>query len=140
MPRLGHWLTIASALLLSPLFLPRPVLAAEPIEGNWVNPHGSVVVTTGACRDALCGWVRWADGHATADAADAGVAHLVGTALLQDYHYRGPGRWSGYVFVPDKGRSFSSTIEQLDADRLKISGCLFRGWLCKSQIWTRQRG
>ncbi|MBU2015085.1 MAG: DUF2147 domain-containing protein, partial [Alphaproteobacteria bacterium] len=84
MPRLGHWLIVASPLLLGALFLPRPVLAAEPIEGNWVNPHGSVVVTTGACRDALCGWVRWADGHATADAADAGVAHLVGTALLQD--------------------------------------------------------
>ncbi|MGE1070903.1 DUF2147 domain-containing protein, partial [Pantoea agglomerans] len=40
----------------------------------------------------------------------------------------------------DRGRSFSSTIEQIDADRLKISGCLLRGWLCKSQIWTRQRG
>lgn len=72
MPRLRHWLIVASPLILSALFLPRPVLAAEPIEGNWVNPHGSVVVTTGACRDALCGWVRWADGHATADAAVPG--------------------------------------------------------------------
>ncbi|MEC3912419.1 DUF2147 domain-containing protein [Sphingobium sp. CR2-8] len=122
------------------MVLPAAAMAAAPIEGNWVNPHGSVVVTTGACRGALCGWVRWADASATADAADAGVSHLVGTELLQDYHPRGPGRWAGYVFVPDRGRSFSSTIEQLDADRLKISGCLLGGWLCKSQIWTRQRG
>jgi len=128
----------ASALLL--LLLPGTALAAGAVEGNWVNPHGSVVVTTGACHNALCGWVRWADATATADAADAGVAHLAGTELLRDYHARGPGRWAGYVYVPDKGRSFSSTIEQLDANRLKISGCLLRGWLCKSQIWTRQQG
>lgn len=136
MRRLTLGLVAAGAMLL----MGDGAIAAAPIEGNWVNPHGSVVVTTGACRDALCGWVRWADASAIADAADAGVPHLVGTELLQDYHARGPGRWAGYVFVPDRGRSFSSTIEQLDADRLKISGCLLGNWLCKSQIWTRRQG
>jgi uncharacterized protein (DUF2147 family) len=130
---LALWTICASALL------PRAAMAAPAIEGNWVNPHGSVVVTTGACHKALCGWVRWANAEATADAADAGVTHLVGTELLQDYSQRGPGRWAGYVFVPDRGRSFSSTIEQLDADRLRISGCLLGTWFCKSQIWTRQK-
>jgi len=114
-------------------------MADVPIEGNWMNPHGSVMVTTGACRDRLCGWIRWADEKALADAADAGVAHLVGTELLQDYHARGPGQWEGRVYVPDMGRSFSSVIRQIDPNRLKISGCLLGGWMCKSQIWTRHQ-
>lgn len=118
---------------------PGAAAAATPVEGNWINPRGTVMVTTGPCRDRLCGWVRWADKSALADAADAGVAHLVGTELLQDYRATAVGRWSGRVYVPDMGRTFSSTIQQLDADRLKISGCLLGNWVCKSQIWSRRQ-
>ncbi len=114
-----------------------PSHAAGSITGRWINPLGSVIVTTGNCHDKLCGWVSWASEAALADATDAGVRNLVGTTLLQDYRARSPGRWAGRVFVPDMGRSFSSTIEQLDGDRLKISGCLIGGLLCKSQIWVR---
>lgn len=117
---------------------PGAAAATTPGEGNWINPRGTVMVTTGPCHDRLCGWVRWADKSALADAADAGVAHLVGTELLRDYRATAVGRWSGRVYVPDMGRSFSSTIKQLDADRLKISGCLLGNWVCRNQIWSRQ--
>ncbi len=112
-------------------------VAAEPIDGTWINPHGTVMVKTGACSDKLCGWVSWANEEALSDAADAGVNHLIGTELLQDYHASGQGHWTGRVYVPDMGKTFYSTIEQLDANRLKISGCLLGGWFCKSQIWQR---
>lgn len=114
-----------------------PALATGSIAGRWINPRGSVIVTTGSCHDKLCGWVSWASEAALADASDAGVRNLVGTTLLQDYRASSPGRWAGRVFVPDMGRSFSSTIERLDGDRLKISGCLIGRILCKSQIWVR---
>ena len=116
---------------------PQAACATESIAGSWINPHGSIIVTTGPCGAALCGRVSWANDEALADAADAGVSHLVGTQLLQDYHATGAERWTGRVYVPDIGRTFSSTIQRLDADRLKISGCLVGGWFCKSQIWQR---
>ncbi|MCW2394393.1 MULTISPECIES: DUF2147 domain-containing protein [unclassified Sphingobium] len=115
-----------------------PAHAENAIAGHWINPRGTVVVTTGDCDGGLCGWVSWANATALADAADAGVSRLIGTKLLQDYHAKSPGHWAGRVYVPDLGRTFSSTIEQLDRDRVKISGCLIGGWLCKSQIWVRQ--
>jgi len=114
-----------------------PAYAADSISGSWINPRGSVVVTTDNCHGELCGWVSWASEAARADASDAGVRNLIGTMLLRDYRASAPGRWSGRVYVPDMGRTFSSTIEQLDGNRLKISGCLIAGLFCKSQIWVR---
>lgn len=105
--------------------------------GHWINPRGTVQVETGNCSGYLCGWVIWASAQAIADARDAGIKGLLGTELLRSYRSTGKGRWQGEVYVPDLGRIFSSTMVQLDANRLKISGCILGGWLCKSQIWQR---
>ena len=77
-----------------------PAMAADPVLGSWINPRGSVTVTTGACQDRLCGWVSHANAEALADASDAGIPHLVGTTLLQDYRPKGPGHWAGGSMCP----------------------------------------
>ena len=118
-----------------------PGLAApNPVLGIWVNPKHTLAVQTAACPNGgLCGAIVRADAEALSDARDAGVPQLIGLQLLQDYHPARGGIWSGRVYVPDMGRSFSSRIEQLSPDALKISGCLVGGFLCKSQIWQRLR-
>lgn len=113
-----------------------PVASGEEI-GTWVNPHGSVKVQTGRCGDKLCGWVVWANQEATADAAEGGVSQIVGTTLLRNYVSTRPGNWVGEVFVPDMGHTYYSTLSQLDANQLKISGCVLGGLICKSQVWHR---
>ncbi|WP_294289901.1 DUF2147 domain-containing protein [uncultured Sphingomonas sp.] len=115
-----------------------PAIAA-PIspEGLWLSPHKSVIVQTGPCGDRLCGRIVWANGEAESDARDAGVEHLVGTMLLQDYRPDGDGRWKGTVFVPDMGHSFASEIDTVSPEALRVKGCVLGGLLCKSQLWTR---
>ncbi len=103
----------------------------------WVNPYGNVKVQTGDCAGKLCGWVIWATPEAAQEAREAGTQNLVGTQLLQGYRSVGPGRWEGHVFVPDMGHRFYSTISQLNAETLKISGCVLGGLICKSQIWHK---
>lgn len=111
--------------------------APTPVTGTWLNPRGTVAVKAGDCSGKLCGWVSWASPVALADAAAADVPHLIGTELLQNYRPAGANRWTGRVFVPDMGRTFQSTIEQIDPQHLKISGCILGGLFCKSQIWRR---
>ena len=53
------------------LIIAVPAMAADPVLGSWINPRGSVTVTTGACQDRLCGWVSHANAEALADASDA---------------------------------------------------------------------
>ena len=105
--------------------------------GLWQNPKATLRVRTAPCGDALCGAIAAATPTAEADAREAGIDRLIGIELLKDYRSIGRDRWAGTVYVPDMGHSFSSRIERLSSDTLKISGCLIGGFLCKSQIWKR---
>lgn len=129
----------SASALVAALMLASPAMAADSVSGTWINPHRTVVVTTGACQGRLCGWVSRATPQALADAKDAGIANLIGTALLQDYRQNSPGHWTGRVYVPDMGKTFYSTIEQKGPDQLKISGCILGGFICRSQLWQRDR-
>ncbi|MBA4780545.1 MAG: DUF2147 domain-containing protein [Blastomonas sp.] len=113
------------------------VARAETIHGTWENPTGDVRVVTQPCGENLCGKVSWASDLAKKDAAAGGTPNLVGTSLLRDYRLTKPGHWKGNVFVPDLGGTYYSTIKLLDAGRIKISGCILGGLLCKSQIWKK---
>lgn len=111
--------------------------AADGPFGRWVNPDSSVMVEMRDCGGRLCGWIVWASSSAVSDAAAGGTPKLIGLELLRDYYPAGPGLWRGTVYVPDRGRAYSSRIRQLDRNHLKVTGCLWDGVICESQIWQR---
>lgn len=108
-----------------------------PIYGVWLDHHKAVKVATQACGKALCGKIVWATPQAREEAREAGTDPLIGLEVLSNYHRTGSGTWEGRVFIPDMKRKFYSRIEQEGPDKLKISGCILGGLLCKSQYWTR---
>jgi uncharacterized protein (DUF2147 family) len=122
-----------AVLLIAATPLPQP----SPLQGTWRNPKGTVEVSIGSCDAGLCGTVIAASAAAIADARDSGYPSLVGMQLLHDYRADGPRKWQGMIFVPDLGRNFSSHIELVDADHLRVSGCLLGKLICKSQLWRR---
>ena len=107
------------------------------VEGVWSNPKGSVQVKTGTCGDKLCGVVVYASQKAQADAKNAGAEPLIGTTLLRSYRATGTAQWAGQVYVPDRKASYYSTIQLVDAQTLKVSGCILGGLICKTQLWHR---
>ena len=109
--------------------------ASDGIEGHWVNPERSVIVRLAPCSEAMCGKVTWASEQAR-KAARKGVDELVGTNLLTDFKQRTNGDWRGTIFVPDHDIRVSGKIHALDADRLRVSGCVLKV-ICKSKTWTR---
>ena len=111
------------------------------IIGKWTNSHRTVVVDAFSCnRNELCGRVVNANADAIIDASEAGTKNLVGTNVLRDYHSDRNGVWHGTVFVPDMGRSFTSHMQLLGPDRLKVTGCLLGNFICKSDVWIRIPG
>ena len=110
--------------------------AAEPI-GTWVNPSHTVEVVTRDCGKALCGWVTWSTADAALDAAAAGTSHLIGTEVLLNYLPAAAANWRERVLVPDMGRTFDSMISHVDANNIRVSGCVLYGLACRSEIWTR---
>lgn len=130
-------LAAAAAFGLSPAPAIGPVAAPDPAVGWWINPRHTLEVRTAPCGDRLCGTVVRATPEAMNDARNSGVPRLIGTQLLQEYRPTGRGQWSGRVYVPDMGRSFSSVIDVERNGGLKISGCLVGHLFCRSQTWTR---
>jgi uncharacterized protein (DUF2147 family) len=126
------------ALLLFAAAFWQSAAAANLIDGTWINPSGSVAVQIREHGQSLSGQIVWADSGALADAKDSGVKRLIGTELLQQYRAQRRDSWAGRLFVPDKGRTFASTLRLLSADRLKVEGCLISGILCRSQTWHRK--
>lgn len=113
--------------------------AADPLAGTWRNAADTVRIRVAPCRDAagMCGTVVGASGQAREDAAAAGTERLVGTALFRGFRRAPGGDWAGSVFVPDIGAEVEGTLRLDGRDTLIAEGCLFAGFGCKRQRWTR---
>jgi uncharacterized protein (DUF2147 family) len=112
--------------------------AESPMYGVWLNHAGNVKVETKPCGQFLCGTVVWASPQALKEAKAAGTDNLVGMQLLKSYRPTPKGEWEGKVFVPDLKRTFYSRLYRLSDDKIRISGCILGGLICKYQTWTRQ--
>ena len=120
------------------------LLAATPAtaqragwEGIWRNSADSVRIRVARCGPGLCGTVVQASAKAKADAAAGGTDRLIGTQLFHDFRREDDGLWYGQVYVPDIDKVFDGTIEQVDRNTIRGKGCLFAGFGCKAQTWTR---
>ena len=109
---------------------------ASPIEGHWLNPQRTVLIRLAPCGEAMCGTVTWAAERAQ-HAARKGADTLVGARLLNDFRQTGNGQWRGTVFVADMDLRVGGKIQVVDDNRLKVSGCILKGMMCRSQVWTR---
>lgn len=109
---------------------------AGTIEGQWFNPQRTVLIRLAPCGEAMCGTVTWAAEQAR-QAARKGADALVGARLLNDFRPSGYGQWRGTVFVPDMDLRVGGKIQVVDDNRLKVSGCILKGMMCRSQVWTR---
>lgn len=115
-----------------------PAMARGPVPaGVWANPARSVHVAFRPCDGAICGRVIWASRQAQDDAARGSDEPLVGSTLFDHFEPEERGRWRGEVLVPDIGQRVEGTITLVNARTLVGEGCLFAGFGCKSQRWTR---
>ena len=115
------------------------IVSAQPpsFEGNWINRKGTIQVKAEPCHIFMCGWIVKAAPAALETARRRGADELIGVQVLKDYRQISENTWKGTVFVPDRQASVSSTLKLIDANTLKITGCLIPGLFCKSQIWRR---
>jgi len=114
--------------------------------GKWHTETRGGVVEIERCGTSICGRLVSSDGlRANPNLLDTHNkdASLRGRRLLNlqilGGFTRGDGEWSGgTIYNGDDGGTYKATVTPLDADRLKVKGCII--WpLCKSQTWTRIR-
>lgn len=121
-----------------------PALAATPADGLWRAESGGGVIELHECGDALCG--RLADSNGLrlnpfikddANPKPELRERLIhGMDILHGFK-GGNGEWTnGRIYNPGSGKTYTGSLKLLDADHIKLSGCLVFP-LCKSQVWRR---
>ncbi len=133
-PGLGALSALAAVLLLSP-----PASAAA-LDGTWLTESGETKVAFAPCGAATCGTIQWQKTpRADSENPDAGKRSrpLVGAVMLSEIQPDGAGRWKGQLYNIENGKTYSGTLDLQSPDRMKLSGCVLGGLVCKSQIWTR---
>ncbi len=101
---------------------------AEDVQGVWTRDDGAVKVEFSSCGDALCGAVSWLK--------SAKGAAKVGQRVFFDMVRSDQITWVGKAFNPDDGRTYSGKMV-LSGKKLKTSGCVMGGLICKTVVWVR---
>ena len=124
------------------------VLAASPaaagITGVWLAPARSAHIRIYPCGQAVCGRMI----SATRPRANPQLLDIhnqdpalrrrsmVGAVIIQGFT-GGPTSWKGgRVYNPGDGKSYKGALTLVDADHLKLQGCVL-GLVCKSQVLKR---
>ena len=116
-----------------------PALAADPA-GNWLVADKTAIIRIAPCAQAYCGTILWT--------AQPGVDEhnpdprrrdrpIVGTQILLGMKPARGERWDGEIYNPENGKTYSGHIILLNADLLRIEGCVL--FFCGGENWTRAR-
>jgi uncharacterized protein (DUF2147 family) len=137
--------TIAAALLGVSL---GTALAADPM-GTWHTEEGKATVRIAACGPALCGTIvslKEANDPETGkpkldkNNADAGLRNrpVVGVLIVLGMKPSGTAnKWSGQVYNAEDGKTYSGSLTLVDANTIKLEGCILGGLICKASTGAR---
>ncbi len=111
---------------------------AQDVSGTWQTEPGDtggfLHVALAPCGDKICGTI------ATAFNADRTVVadyQHKGKKMIWDMTQRSAGSWNkGKIWAPDSDKTYRSKMS-LSGNRLKVSGCVAGGLICRSQNWVR---
>jgi len=135
--------------LLAAAALAAPVAGAASADqalGRWSTPSKHGVVEVATCGSSICGRLMDSDSiranPAFADGKNKDAAlrtrPLKGMTILKGFTRTKEGWDGGSIYNPEDGGTYKATITVVDADTLKLKGCIV--WpLCKTQTWKRLR-
>ncbi|GJE39839.1 DUF2147 domain-containing protein [Methylobacterium persicinum] len=119
-----------------------PASAASPGDpsGMWLTETGHSRIRIAPCGGGYCGTIVSTPGKGL-DANNPDPAlrsrSVIGVQILDARKPDGAG-YSGSLYNPNDGKTYSGSMKLTKPDTLEVSGCVL-GFLCKSQIWTRMK-
>jgi uncharacterized protein (DUF2147 family) len=136
---------VALAAMVAGLAWSGPALASEAT-GVWKLENGRVTVRVTPCGSNLCGTVvalkkpRDDKGRPRLDKENPNPAlrsrPVIGLTILSNMKSKGDGYWTGTIYNPDDGNTYSSQMTLQNANTMKVKGCV-AAVLCKSMKFVR---
>ena len=149
------WRRLTAASVLTVAMLPlgqaagqqQPV-AANPINGVWIDDKGDGAIEIAPCGERLCGRIVWLKvpndkvGRPLTDGYNPEAAKrkrpICGLPVIGDLKLQQNGAWdAGWIYDPKEGRSYDVELRLRSADRLQVTGYLGTKFLSERFVWTR---
>ncbi|MFN3433637.1 MAG: DUF2147 domain-containing protein [Sphingomonas sp.] len=135
-----------SLLLLGALLAAAPAPAPDAAIGRWKTETRNGIVEIQRCGASICGRLISSELlRQKPDLKDANNQNpaqrnrpLKGLLLISGFTADGDAWSGGQIYNPDDGKTYKSKVTVVDANTLKVRGCIFVP-LCKTQTWTRVR-
>jgi uncharacterized protein (DUF2147 family) len=119
---------------------------ASEAMGIWRMDNGKVTVRVSRCGANLCGTVvglrkpRDDKGRPRLDKENPNPAlrrrPVIGLTILNNMKPRGEGYWTGTIYNPDDGATYSSNMTLQSANTMRVKGCV-ASVLCRSMKFIR---
>ena len=130
------------SLLLAALLAATP--SADSVVGKWKTETKNAIVQIDKCGGSICGRVLTSGAIARHPGklaeknphAARKTKPLKGSTMLSGFSREGDTWVNGSVYKADEGKTYSGKITPIDANHIKLRGCVFVP-LCKTQTWTR---
>lgn len=111
-------------------------IQAADLTGVWITEKSdtgsSMAVEIFDCDGKLCG--------KAVDVFDAPNRDSVGIEIIKGMRKRSETSYKrGKIYAPDTKKWYKSKMSLQSEDKLKVSGCVLGGVICRSQVWTRQK-
>jgi uncharacterized protein (DUF2147 family) len=101
---------------------------AQDAEGFWTRDDGAARIQFSPCGQALCGVIVWLK--------NPGSKAHVGQQVFFDMVRADQNSWMGKAFNPEDGKTYSGKMI-VTGKKLKTSGCVLGGLICKTVAWQR---
>lgn len=123
---------VAAPMLMGTLSVAFAEDMADKAIGVWLREKEGWQIEFKPCGDKLCGEVISGEG---VDKKTGGP--VVGVQMLFDLEKKNDDTWVGKMYNPGDGNEYKGKVKVLEADRVKMSGCMLGGLVCRSEKWPR---
>jgi uncharacterized protein (DUF2147 family) len=137
---------MAAAVVVMGLWAVSGAAPASEATGVWRLDNGKVTVRVSRCGSNLCGTVvglrkpRDDKGRPRLDKENPNPAlrrrPVIGLTILNNMKPRGEGYWTGTIYNPDDGNTYSSNMSLQNANTMRVKGCI-ASVLCRSMKFVR---
>lgn len=130
----------AAALFMSATLAAGGAAWAADATGTWARPSGSSQIRISSCGKALCGKLVWLkEPRKDTENPDPKLRArpLLGVRTVYDMTPDGDNAWKGKVYNAEDGKTYTGKMVLNGGNKLKLSGCVLGGLICKGETWTR---
>ena len=127
-------LSFSAGLILGVALL-TPTVAFADAAGTWRTQTGKTgghaIVQVYMCGGSYCGKITKVVGNSNKSS--------VGSVIVKGMKKTGSKYKGGTVYAPDTKKTYKGKMQEISGIKLKVSGCVAGGLICRAQTWTRQQ-